>query len=177
MNTRFFLTLLMLLIAQNSLANDIQATTDSGVRVLLKDDSSWEYIDQALNSSEQEDHTKVDLKVMGKWTEGNSCRVGLSLKNQRAQFIRNLALEFTAYVTDGVPFDSIIIGFYGIKPTRHQYREAIYHGIKCHEINHILVHGGDRCSVGEALVKFSTIEGECLQAVNVIKSDLINIHK
>ena len=172
-----FLTLFLLFFTQNSLANDIYATTDSGVRVLLKDDSSWEYIDQTLDNSVQQDLTKVDLKVMGKWTKGNSCRIGLSLMNRKADFIRNLGLEFTAYVANNIPFDSVIIGFYGIKPTRHQYREAIYHGIKCHEINHILVHGGDHCSVGEAMVKFSTYEGECLQAINVIKSDLINIHK
>lgn len=173
------LTLFLSTVTQHSLAEDIYATTESGARVILKDDYSWSYIDEDIDPVEPENEpvTQVDLKVMGKWTEGNSCRIGLSLMNKRAEFIRNLGLEFTAYVANGLPFDSVIIGFYGIKPTRHQYREAIYQGIKCHEINHILVHGGDRCSVGEALVKFSTADGECLQAINVIKSDLINIHK
>ena len=181
MKTGYSLTLLLLLFIQPCIANDTYATTDSGARVLLKNDSSWVYVDKALENDLKngaaEDHTKVDLRVKGKWTKGNSCRVGLSLLNRKADYIRNLALEFTAYVGNNIPFDSVIIGFYGIKPTKHQYREAIYHGVTCKEINHILVHGGDRCSVGEDLIKFSTSEGECLQAINVIKSDLINIHK
>lgn len=176
MKTNYLLTLLLLLFTQSCATNDIN-TTDGNVRVQLKDTPSREQVDKALENSEVEDNTKVDLRVMGKWTKGNSCRVGLSLMNRNAQYIRNLGLEFTAYVSNNLPFDTIIIGFYGIKPTRHQYREATFHGITCKEINHILVHGGDSCSVGEDLIKFSTTEGECLQAINVMKSDLVNIHK
>ena len=177
MKTRYFLILIPLLFAQNSLADDIYATTDSGERVLLKNDSSWSYVDITQENAAAEDVTKVDLRVMGKWTKGNSCRIGLSLMNREAEYIRNLGLEFTAYVANNMPFDSVIIGFYGIKPTRHQYREAIFHGVTCKEINHILVHGGDHCSAGDELIKYSTNDGECLRAINVIKSDLIKIHK
>lgn len=176
MKTGYLLSLLMLFVSQNTFATDIYATTDEGLRVILKDDSSW-VVANNLPDAEIDTGTKVDLRVTGKWTEGNSCRIGLSLMNTKAEFIRNLGLEFTAYVANDMPFESVIIGFYGIKPTKHQYREAIYNGIKCYEINHILVHGGDRCSVGEELVKFSTAEGQCLQAINVLQSDLINIHK
>ena len=109
MKTSFFLTLLTLLFAQNILADDIYATTDSGERVLLKDDSSWNYIDITQENAAAEDVTKVDLRVMGKWTKGNSCRVGLSLLNREAEYIRNLGLEFTAYVANNMTCTSVII--------------------------------------------------------------------
>lgn len=174
-----FLTLLLLLFHQNVLAKDIYATTDDGVRVLLRDDASWVLTDKPENINEEieEDITKVDLKVTGKWEMRRSCRIGLTLTNRKAKYIRNLGLEFTAYTKDDVGFDTIIIGFHGIKPTQYQYQDAIFEGISCENISHILVHGGNRCSVGEDLVKFSTIDGECLSRINVIPSKLINIHK
>jgi len=183
MRTTYLLSLLLLLSActQNIVPEDIYATTDSGTRIILKGDSSWEYAqtipDSKITTEEQsEDKTKVDLKVVGKWDAGVSCRIGLSLTNRKAQFIRNLGIELTAYVENDISFETLIVGFYGIKPTKYQYREAIFN-TPCKNIQHVLVHGSDYCSVGEDLVKFSTTVGQCLEAINVEKSEIINIHK
>jgi len=182
MRTTLILSFLLLLAAcTQNITPNIYATTDSGTRILLKGDSSWEYAktapDKKITTEEQkEDKTKVDLKVVGKWDAGVSCRIGLSLTNRKAQFIRNLGIELTAFVENDISFETIIVGFYGIKPTKYQYREAIFN-TPCKNIQHVLVHGSDYCSVGEDLVKFSTTVGECLEAINVEKSEIINIHK
>ena len=183
MRTTYLLSLLLILSActQNIVPKDIYATTETGTRVVLKGDSSWEYTQstpdlKTTTKEQKEDKTKVDLKVVGKWDAGVSCRIGLSLTNRKAQFIRNLGIELTAYVQNDIEFETLIVGFYGIKPTKYQYREAIFN-TPCKNIQHILVHGSDHCSVGKDLVKFSTIIGQCLEAINVEKSDIINIHK
>ncbi|MDF1584222.1 MAG: hypothetical protein RQ733_12455 [Methyloprofundus sp.] len=181
MRTTYILSLLLLVSActQNRAPN-IYATTEAGTRVVLKGDSSWEYIQSTSESNttekQTEDKTKVDLQVIGKWDAGVSCRIGLTLTNRKAQFIRNLGIELTAYVENDLEFETLIVGFYGIKPTKYQYREAIFN-TPCKNIRHVLVHGSDYCSVGEDLVKFSTTVGECLEAINVEKSEFINIHK
>lgn len=178
----YILSLILLLPAcsqNNLLAPSIYGSTDSGQRIVLKGDSSWAYIDKKSSESQEEnkdDKTKVDLKVMGVWSAGTSCRVGLSLTSRKAKFIRNLGLELTAYVENDLSFETLIIGFYGIKPTKYQYREATFN-TPCKNILHILVHGSDHCSVGKDLVKFSTTPGECLEAINIEKSEFINIHK
>lgn len=178
MKPHYLLILSLLFFTHNSLADDIYATTDDGLRVLLKDDSSWVFIESMPESTiTEEDSTTVDLEVIGKWDMGHSCRIGLTLTNRKADFIRNLGLEFTAYINKDVSFDTIIIGFHGIKPTQYQYRDAIFEGINCQNIDHIQVHGGSRCSVGEELVKFSSAEGACLASVNILDNDLITIHK
>ena len=82
----------------------------------------------------------------------------------------------TAYVENDLSFETLIIGFYGIKPTKYQYREATFN-TPCKNIRHILVHGSDHCSVGKDLVQFSTTPGECLEAINIEKREFINIHK
>ncbi len=182
MRTTYILSFLLLLSACTpNIAPNIYATTETGTRVVLKGDSSWEYAQSTTDSKttteeQKKDKTKVDLKVVGKWDAGVSCRIGLSLTNRKAQFIRNLGIEFTAFVKNDLEFETLIVGFYGIKPTKYQYREAIFN-TPCKNIQHILVHGSDYCSIGEDLVKFSTTVGECLEAINVEKSELINIHK
>ncbi|MBE0471118.1 MAG: hypothetical protein IBX55_16605 [Methyloprofundus sp.] len=181
MRTTYILSLLLLLSAcTQNIAPNIYATTEAGTRVVLKADSSWEYIQSTSESNtteeQTEDKTKVDLKVIGKWDAGVSCRLGLTLTNRKAQFIRNLGIELTAFVENDLEFETLIVGFYGIKPTQYQYREAIFN-TPCKNIRHVLVHGSDYCSVGEDLVKFSTTVGECLEAINVEKSEFINIHK
>ncbi|SHE23219.1 hypothetical protein [methanotrophic endosymbiont of Bathymodiolus puteoserpentis (Logatchev)] len=182
MRTTYLLSLLLILSActKNIVPQDIYATTEAGTRVVLKGDSSWEYARSTPNlkttKEQKEDKTKVDLRVVGKWDAGISCRIGLSLTNRKARFIRNLGIELTAYVQNDIEFETLIVGFYGIKPTKYQYREAIFN-TPCKNIQHILVHGSDYCSVGEDLVKFSTTIGECLESINVEKSEIINIHK
>jgi len=178
MQTTSLLSLLFLLtFTQNILAKDIYATTDDGIRVLLKDNSSWEFINKIADSKEEEDPTRVDLKVTRMWSKGKTCRIGLILTNRRARFIRNLALELTAYINGNIDYDTHIVGFYGIKPTKYQYREALFPGISCEQIEHILVHGADYCSVGESHIQYSTDKGQCLRAIRVEKSDIVNIHK
>lgn len=178
MQPAYLLSILLLLtFTQNILAKDMYATTDDGIRVLLKDNSSWKFINSTNDLKNEEDPTKVDLKVTRLWSKGKTCRIGLILTNRKARFIRNLALELTAYIDDNIDYDTLIIGFYGIKPTKYQYREALYSGISCSQIQHILVHGADYCSVGESHIQYSTDKGECLRAINVEKSDLIKIHK
>ena len=178
MQTGYLLSLLFLLtFTQNIQAKDIYATTDDGIRVLLKDNSSWEFINSSADSENAEDPTRVDLKVTRMWSKGKTCRIGLILTNRKARFIRNLAIELTAYINGNIDYDTLIVGFYGIKPTKYQYREAIYSGISCEQIEHILVHGADYCSVGESHIQYSTDKGQCLRAIKVEKSEIVNIHK
>ena len=189
--------LLSLLFVNISQAEDIFAITDDGKKVRLKDDQTWSYHELTVNpaetsvepaeeaspeanaelAEEEPVETKVDLKLIRKWDYKHTCKLGLTLTNRKAKYIKNIAPKLTAHLKGGVKYETVIVGFYGIKPTKYQYREAMFKGIDCDDIDYVLVHGGDHCSVGREYTLFAIVEGECLAAINVEKSDLLDIHK
>ena len=150
----------------------IRVVTPDGRHVLLRDDNTWEYIqvEQGLPSK------SALLEVANIKELRNACNVGLRLTNNLGYRIKSLVPSFSAYTGDGVRYETVSKAFSTIKPTRDQYRQIQFIGLRCRDIDHVLVHGAGHCSMGP-MDKFNEAEGECLSHIYVQDSDLISIRK
>jgi hypothetical protein len=150
----------------------IEVVTPDGRHVLLRHDNTWEYI-----QVEQGEPTKSALIEVANIRElRNACNVGLRLTNNLGYKIKSLVPSFSAYTSDGVRYETVSKAFSTIKPTRDQYRQIQFIGLRCREIDRIIIHGAGHCSMGP-MDKFNEAEGECLSHIYVQASDLINISK
>ncbi len=151
---------------------DMTVRGPEGRLILLQDDGTWRYL-------EDEDDTPAEhvrLKVERVRSGTNSCVIGLRLFNNLNAPVRSLVPEFSAYKDGQVKIETVFQSFSRIKPTQDQYQEIRFTGITCDEIGYVLVHGADRCSMGD-LSKFSYNKGECLDRIVVQPTDLIRITK
>lgn len=150
----------------------IQVVTPGGRHVLLRDDNTWEYIqvEQGLPSK------SALIEVANIKELRNACNVGLRLTNNLDYKIKSLVPSFSAYTRDGILYEKVSTAFSTIKPTRDQYRQIQFIGLRCQDIDRILVSGAGHCSMGP-MDKFNEAEGECLGHIYVQASDLINISK
>jgi hypothetical protein len=150
----------------------IEVITPDGRHVLLRHDNTWEYI-----QVEQGEPSKSALIEVAKIKElRNACKVGLRLTNNLGYKIKSLVPSFSAYTRDGVLYETVSKAFSTIKPTRDQYRQIQFIGLRCQDIDHIVVSGAGHCSMGP-MDKFNEAVGECLSHIYVQASDLINISK
>ncbi len=150
----------------------IKVITPDGRRVLLRPDNTWEYIQVEQGQPSQSALIEVaNIKELR-----NACRIGLRLTNNLGYEIKSLVPSFSAYTRDGVLYDTVSKAFSSINPTRDQYRQIQFIGLRCADIERILVHGADHCSMGQ-IDKFNETEGECLSHIHVQASDLIAISK
>jgi hypothetical protein len=143
---------------------EMELLAPDGKRVLLKDDMTWQYIEQtdASGSPDRYAHLSVAF-VDGK---AASCRIGLRMRNGLADGIDSIVLRFSAFTKDDILYETVSKGFHSLKPTNTQHQEISFSGVPCSDIKSIRVHGGDRCSIGE-LNKFSDAPGQCLGKVSV----------
>lgn len=150
----------------------IAVRTPDGRRVLLMDDQTWKYIEveQGLPSE------SALMEVANIKELSNACKIGIRLTNNLGYFIKSLVPSFSAYNQDGVLYDTVSKAFSSIKPTKDQYRQIQFVGLRCRDISHIQVHGAEHCHMGE-LDKFNEEEGECLSHIYVQASDQIRISK
>ncbi len=150
----------------------IKMVTPDGRHVLLRNDNTWEYIqvEQGLPSK------SALIEVANIKELRNACKVGLRLTNNLGYKIKSLVPGFSAYTSDGVLYETVSTAFSTIKPTRDQYRQIQFIGLRCQDIDHIMVHGAGHCTMG-SMDKFNEAEGECLSHIYVQASDLINISK
>lgn len=150
----------------------IKVVTPDGRHVLLRHDNTWEYlqIEQGLPSE------SALMEVANIKELRNACKVGLRLTNNQGYKIKSLVPSFSAYTSDGVRYETVSKAFSNLKPTRDQYRQVQFIGLRCQDIDHIVVHGAGHCSMGP-MDKFNEAEGECLSHIYVEASDLIKITK
>lgn len=175
MKTTITTLLCYLLVSYSSFClAEMELIAPDGKRILLKDDMTWEYV-EVLKSKDQLERY-AHLNVVRVENTAGSCRIGFRLRNGLAVEIGSLVLRFSAYTEDDIIYETINRGFQHIKPTRQQYKEIMFRGLKCKEIKSLRVHGGDHCSSGD-LTKYSAKEGECLEKVYVEASDKISIYK
>lgn len=150
----------------------MELTTPDGRRVLLNDDNTWAYVDDA--SEAPPDHLLLQVETVT--PRSNGCRFGLRVTNNLGYPLRSIVPQFSAHKAGAVRFETRFQEFASVKPTASQYREVSFSGIRCEEIEFVLVSGGDRCTMGE-LNKYSGSEGECLRHVVVEPSDVVEIRK
>ena len=89
---------------------------------------------------------------------------------------KNLAIRFSVYKSESLPYDSVTRSFSEIKPTDSQYRKLLFRGISCSGIHHIQVEDPGRCSMGD-LDRFSAQPGDCIEHIRVERNELVNIAK
>ncbi len=151
---------------------DMEVSLPDGRRVLLKENHTWEYVEQAKGANTGHALLRVERRV----ESSNSCLLGLRLKNNMKVQIRSIVPKFSAFTQEDVLYETVFKSFQQIKPTRDQYQEIRFTGVKCPDIAYVKIHGGDRCSVGE-LHKYSAQTGACLKLIRIEPSELIKISK
>ena len=145
-----------------------------GKRVLLKDDMTWEYVDQANVRTNPARRAYLSVETVA--DKGTSCQIGLRMRNGLADEIGNIVLSFSAYTENDILYETVTKDFHTLKPTNNQYQEITFRGVQCKDIKTIRVHSGDHCTIGE-LNKFSDAPGKCLDRVSVEATNKISIYK
>jgi len=151
-----------------------QAVTDDGMRVLLKDDGTWEVLDTA--AGEDPDDRRARLELLRVDGLSNGCRLGLRLTNGLKEPIRSLVLRFTAYKPGRVAYTSVTRGYFNIKSTDSQYQTVLFAGVTCEEITEVEVTAADKCRVGTDAGYWYGSD-RCIGGVDVVPSDKIRIYK
>jgi hypothetical protein len=168
-------------------AADFEVSAPDGRRILLKDDGTWRYVEEADKAAAKEkpvakppDKPKVVgeavLRLERMDDIGGGCRFAVQLTNDFAIPIESFVPTFSAVRSNGVVYDSQNAGFIGLRPGDRQSREVQFRGITCPEIARLQVSGGDRCVVGD-LDRFSPADGQCLARVRVVASTLVRFDK
>ena len=161
----------VLLLGQAATA-DVELMTPDGRRVLLRDDHTWEFVEEDEDTGDEH----VLLAVARKTDLLNGCMFGLRLTNNTRFEVKSLVPQFSAFTRDNIRYDTVFMAFGPINPTRYQYREISFFGITCGEIIYVKVAGADRCTMGD-LDRYNATEGECLSRIRVAHSDLVDISK
>jgi len=158
---------------------DFELTGPDGRRIMLKDDGTWQYLQEKVKApdpSKSDDSANLVLERVT--PRGNGCLLGVRLDNKLSYEIRSLVPYYSVYRAGGVLYDtsSGAQGFSGIRPGDAQRREIEFQGIPCDAIGLIRVVGGGRCQMGD-LDRFSATPEECLARVRVVASDLVRFEK
>ena len=152
-------------------AADFKLTAPDGRRVLLKDDFTWSYLDEADENAPHVVFSVVSRKVLQ-----SSCSFRVELTNNLGTLVRSIVPQVSAITKKGTVYDTVFVGFAFVKPTRVQSKEIIFSGLPCSRIDRLKVHGGDRCNMAD-LTPSSANSGECLAKVRVAKSDVVRVSK
>ena len=158
---------------------DFELTAPDGRRVLLKDDGTWQYVDDKAKTTAEappKQEGEAVLTLTRKIDRGNVCSVVLTLQNDLPYEIVNIVPYLSAYRANGIVFQTVSIAFQSIRPSGAQESSADFSGISCNAIGRIQVNGGDRCEMGD-LNKFSDVKGQCLARVKVVPSELLRFDK
>ena len=163
------------LFAQPALAA-VELITPEGQRVRLNDDHTWDYVspDSAQQLSEsQQPYALLRVSHFDE-LDGRACRLGVILQNNLPYKIKSLAIRFSAYKSESIPYDSVTRSFSEIKPTDRQYRKLLFRNIECSAIHHIKVEDPGHCSMGK-LDRFSAQSGDCIEHIKIEPSELVKI--
>ena len=158
---------------------DFELTGPDGRRILLKDDGTWQYVqekDRAAADKPKDGEAILVLERMS--ARGNGCQLLVRLENKLPYLIRSLVPYYSVYRADGVIYDTSSggQGFASIKPGDTQSREIEFAGIACNAISRVQVGGGGRCQMGD-LDRFSATPEQCLARIRLVGSNLVRFDK
>ena len=168
-----------------AMAADFEVTGPDGRRILLKDDKTWQYVDdkgkgKAAEAPKDGDKPKIPgeavLTLERKAQLAGGCLFGMRLANGFPHIIQSLFPMFSAMKANDVVYDTVSAGFQAVKPGDSQARDILFRGMSCKDIVRVQVGGGDRCVMGD-LDRFSFDSGACLGRVRVVPSDLVRFDK
>ena len=159
---------------------DFELKDDQGRRILLKDDGTWKFVDVPgpgdAASAPAKEQPQADLLLVQRLDPPGGCSFELTLVNTLTYDIRSLVPQFTVYRTNDVAYSTQSASFGTVRPGDRMSRSLQFRGIACADITKLLVHGGDRCDMGD-LNKFSEANGQCLARIRVVPSELLRFEK
>lgn len=164
---------------QVAFAEDMVLTTPDGRKVVLKDDNTWAYQDEAGSGKPQPVvymGPQAALQLLSMTKRGSSCVLAFRFTNNLPYEIRHIVPYFAVTRANGVVHDTISAAFLSIRPSDAVEQSAEFSRIACDEIMRVQVIGGDRCEMDD-LTKFSEANGQCLARVRVVGSDLVKFEK
>lgn len=153
---------------------DFELKDEKGRRILLKDDGSWKYLEDAAPAAAPKE--QAELRLERRLDAPGGCRYELALHNGMSYEIRSLVPEFQVLRGNGVPYSSQMLGFGPVRPGDTHRRAVQFPGIGCADIARLQVQGGDRCEMGE-LNKFSDAPGQCLARVKLAATEGLGFEK
>ena len=168
-----------------AMAADFEVTGPDGRRILLKDDKTWQYVeDKSKGKGKDKDKDAPRPKIPGEAVLTlersvqlpSGCMFGLKITNSFPHIIQSFFPTFSALRANGVVYDSVSQGFQAVKPGDSQNREITFRGISCQDIAQVQVSGGDRCVMGD-LDRFTLDPGACLARVRVVPSSTVRFEK
>src|SRR5688572_27915172 len=136
---------------------DFEVTGPDGRQIFLKDDGTWRYVGvkdkEAARDKEPAKDTKgkpmaageAILRLEGRTEIGYNCCFDLRLVVFRPFEFRSFSPVLSAYRSNGVIYDSVLVTFQTILLVDSQRLEILFCGVACFYIVRVLVVGGDRC--------------------------------
>jgi hypothetical protein len=169
---------------------DFEVKDAGGRRILLRDDGTWLYLDAKpapgaaeapapAASEPAEDKPPppmAELRVVGKNDTPSGCQFDLLLRNTLPYEIRSLVPEFGAIRPSGVTYTTQTAAFISLKPGDELARSVRFNGIKCSEVEKVVVQGGDRCVMGD-LERYGGAKGACLARLKLLPTTLVRFEK
>jgi hypothetical protein len=167
---------------------DFELKDAEGRRILLRDDGTWLYLDAnppkaaaapasaASEPADEKPPPMAELLVVGKSDTPSGCQFDLLLRNTLPYEIRSLVPEFGAIRTSGVTYTTQTAAFISLKPGDELARSVRFNGIKCSEVEKVVVQGGDRCVMGD-LERYGGAKGACLARLKLLPTKLVRFEK
>jgi len=122
------------------------------------------------------DRGEILLKLEGVKSGSSYCRAELRLYNDCNYKVRDIVFWLSVYKAGGTLIETVVAGFNSVRPSLNQVKAVKFSSVTCEQIDHVLVHGGDRCRMGD-LDQFSAQKGECLSRVQVSSSTSVQFRK
>lgn len=167
---------------------DFELKDDKGRTILLKDDGTWRYADDAKKDGKDAKDAKgaakapppppptAELQLVARADSPVGCQFELMLTNTLPYEIRSLVPDFAVQRANGVVYSQQSVSFGPIKPGDQRQRPLRFSGITCGDIAKLQVVGGDRCEMGD-LDRFADAKGACLARVKLMPTDLVKFEK
>lgn len=158
---------------------DFELKDDKGRRILLKADGTWRFVDAPVAAGAAAAAPalqQAELMLERRLDVPGACRFDLVLTNNLPYEIRVLVPDFTAVRANDVTYSNEPVAFGPLRPGDRARRGLNIEGIACTDIARLDVKAGDRCEMGD-LNKFSEPNGQCLERVKVLPSQLLRFAK
>jgi hypothetical protein len=112
-------------------------------------------------------HAVLSLHVKKSYQE--ACMFGFTLTNTLPYRIKDIAFRFTAYLRGDVPYNQMTRNFSEVNPSDGQYREIVFNGVTCAEVERIEVTDVGRCTMDD-LSRFTAKPGDCIKRIEIAPS-------
>jgi hypothetical protein len=150
---------------------EMTATTAEGQKVLLKDDGTWQFIDDTASASDR--HilmSVVKLKEMF-----GTCMISIEISNNVGSRVQTFSPRILAYDNDGEFINDGILFVQNIENGGRQTPDMQIRGVECGVIKHLEIRkmAMDMCEIGGKSIDGS----ECIELIQIESTSKIPFRK